>query len=214
MRHVKYSCLRLVLATLFGYAMASQDERGLAMVVDQFHWGEPACDGLTAGIAIEKNAPNEPIVYHVALGNRSAAPRRITLLGTLESGLFEPGLFRLSFYRLRVIGRQGAVKDDAPALFLPVPAVSFGDPRGTITETLVPGQVFQRRGVPTTFHGQFSGTGTLHLLLSIIARPDVRPGPEESDRWCHVKSAEVEVEFYPSGRKGQPTLSEQYPARK
>ena len=194
MRNVRYSCLRLVFATLVGYAIASQDGRGLAMDVDQFHWGEPACEGLAAGIAIEKNAPNEPIVYYVALANRSASPRRITLFS------MEPGLFRL-----RVIGRQGAVEEGAPALYS---RRLTSNPQVTITEILAPGQVFERRGDPTTFRGRLSGSGTLQLVFIIMAHPDVRPVPEESDRWCHVKSAEVEVEFYPSGRKGQPTPSE------
>jgi|CXWL01.1.fsa_nt_gi hypothetical protein len=194
MRNVRYSCLRLVLAMLFGYAIASQDGRGLAMDVDKFHWGELACEGLAAGIAIEKNAPNEPIMYHIALANRSASPRRITLFS------MEPGLFRL-----RVIGRQGAVEEGAPALYSDR---HTSNPQVKITETLAPGQVFERRGDPTTFRDRLSGSGTLQLVFSIMAHPDVRPVPEESDRWCHVKSAEVEVEFYPSGRKGQPTPSE------
>ena len=170
------------------------------MDVDQFHWGEPACDGLAAGIAIENNAPNEPIAYHIALANRSASPRRVTLFS------MEPGLIRL-----RVIGRQGAVEEGAPALYSDR---HTSNPQVVLTEPLAPGQVFQRRGDPTTFRGRLSGSGTLQLVFSIMAHPDVRPVPEESDRWCHVKSAEVEVEFYPSGREGQPTLSEQYPGRK
>lgn len=190
MRNVRDSCLGLVLATLFGYAMASQDGRGLAMDVDQFHWGEPACDGLAAGIAIEKNAPNEPIVYHVALANRSASPRQITLFSTL------PGL-----YRLRVIGRQSAVEVGAPALYSDRPPTS--NPQVKITETLAPGQVIQRQGDPTTFRGRLSGTGTLHLVFSILTVH--HDAPLGGDQWCHVKSAEAEVEFYPSGREGQPT---------
>jgi hypothetical protein len=187
MRDVRYSYLGLVLATLLGYAMASQDLKGSAMDVDQFHWGEPACEGLAVGIAVEKNAPTEPVVYHVALGNRSTSPRLLTLFSML-SGL----------YRVRVIGRQGAVEEGAPALYS---HLQISNPQVKITEILAPGQVFQRRGDPTTFRGQLSGTGTLQIVFSSLTEP--RDASQGEDHWCHAKSAEVEVEFYPVGRDGQ-----------
>jgi hypothetical protein len=189
MRAVRYSCLGLVLATLFGHAMASEDVKASALDVDHFHWGEPACEGLTAGIAIERNAPTEPIVYYIALQNRSESPRRLTLFSML------PGL-----YRVRVIGRQDAVEERVPALFS---HLRISNPQFRIMETLAPGEVLQRRGDPTTFRGRLSGMGTLQIVFSSLTVPgDASQG---GDHWCHVKSAEVEVEFYPIGRDGQPT---------
>ena len=187
--YVKYRYLGLLLASLVGYAVVSQAGKGFAMDIDQFQWGEPACDGLAVGIAVEKNVPNKPIVYHFALANRSPSTRRITLFSMV------PGLFRL-----RIIGRHGAVKESAPALDLPI-----SNPQVQISETLAHGQMLQRRGHPTTFRGQLTGKGTLHIILSLFNSPNLSPNlnepvPEDSDQWCHIQSAEVEVEFYPMGK--------------
>jgi hypothetical protein len=168
----------LCYATLFGYAIASQGISASAMDVDQFHWGQPSCEGLTVGIAIERNIPNKPVVYHIALANRSASPRLITLFSMV------PGL-----YRLRVVGRQGGVEESAPALYS---QQQISNPQVVFTEILATGQVFQRPGDLTTFHGHLSGTGKLHIVFSSLSDT-----PRDHDEWCHAKSAEVTVEFYP-----------------
>jgi hypothetical protein len=174
---------------MVGYVMVSKDLMGSAMDVDHFQWGEPTCDGLAAGIAIEKNAPNVPIVYHIALANRSASSRQITLFSTA------PGL-----YRLRVIGRQGAVEVSAPALYS---HLQVTNPQVKFTEVLAPGQIFQHPGDPTRFRGELFGTGTLHIVFSSLSVG--HDAPFDEDRWCHVNSPAVAVEFYPMGSAEQPT---------
>jgi hypothetical protein len=179
MRALKYSYLGYILATLFGYVMASQGMRASAMGIDQFHWGEPSCEGISVGIAIEKNIANEPIVYHVALANRSASSRQITLFSMV------PGL-----YRLRVIGRQGAKEESAPALYS---QLQISNPQSEVHQILAPGQIFQRLGDLTRFRGHLSGAGTLHIEFSSLSvRHDA---PHVDDEWCHVKSPEVKVQF-------------------
>jgi hypothetical protein len=180
MLSVKYLFLGFFIPTLLlGYAVAIQGSAS-AMDLDKFYWGEPSCDGITVGIAIESNIPNKPIVYHIALANSSASPRLITLFSTV------PGL-----YRLRVIGRQGAAEESAPALYS---QVKTSNPQVVFTETLAPSQVFQRIGDLTTFRGHLSGTGTLHIVFSSLLPHDSN---NDLDGWCHAKSPELTVTFYP-----------------
>lgn len=160
-----------------------------AVAPEAVHWGEPSCGGLALGIALESNLPGRAIRYQLALSNRSTSPRRLTVFATL------PGL-----YRLRAIGLQGDKKASAPALYGGLLVSSDF----TITETLGPGEVIVRRADPAEFRGRLSGQGTLHLVFSTVQEGRVlgpAVEPETSENWCHVRSAEVPVEFYVGAEK-------------